>query len=491
MEGLVLRRKAYDKLLEWKNESHGETAILVKGARRTGKSFLVRHFVEKEYRTAIIIDFMGLSERIKKAFSNDAGDLDLLFAKLSLEFRTPLYPRESAIVFDEVQVFPRARELIKLFVADGRYDFIETGSLLSIQQNVKDILIPSEEEELVLNPLDFEEFLWAMGDTNSYPLLKEFYENRLPLGEGAHKMMMDSLRKYMIIGGMPAVVKEYVTSGDFRKIDRLKRDILNLYRSDCAKFAGARSVSVRSMFDNIPSQLNKKGKDYDVRSIGLNPRERKATESYLWLEDSKVINLCFNATDPDAGLALYKDEAQYKMYMADTGLLITHAISELGMDMESVYAGLLMDRLSLNEGMFVENLVCQMLNASGHRLFYYSRSSSNDRRNDIEIDFLVMRNGRICPVEVKSARSTKHVSLDKFRERFGKRIGQPFILCTKDVGEKDGIVYLPLYMAPLLREPSEESDASIGDACFGQASVSRRGGPRCSADAPRRTCPFR
>lgn len=450
MEDLVLKRKAYDKLLEWKNESHGETAILIKGARRTGKSFLVRQFAENEYRSAIIIDFMSIKKRIEDAFYNDAEDLDLLFDKLSFEYKTSLYPRESVIVFDEVQMFPRARELIKIFVADGRYDYIETGSLLSIQQNVKDILIPSEEEELVLNPLDFEEFLWAIGDTTSYPLLEKFYRQNQPLGGGAHKVMMDSFRKYMIIGGMPTVVKEYVTSGDFRKVDKRKRDILALYRSDCTKFAGERSVSVRSMFDNIPAQLNKKGKDYDVRSIGLNPREREATESYLWLEDSKIVNLCFNATDPDAGLALYKDEAQYKMYMADTGLMITHAISELSMDMDSVYADLLMDRLNLNEGMFVENLVCQMLNASGHRLFFYSRSSPNDRRNDIEVDFLVMRNGKICPVEVKSASSTKHVSLDKFRERFGKRIGQPFILCTKDVGEKDGIVYLPLYMASLL-----------------------------------------
>lgn len=462
MDDTILKRKAYDSLLNWKNDRQGKTAILIKGARRTGKSFLVRQFAEKEYRSAIIIDFMKIKRRIKDAFDDDAEDLDLLFDKLSLEYKTPLYPRESVIVFDEVEMFPRARELIKVFVEDGRYDFIETGSLLSIEENVKDILIPSEEEELMLNPLDFEEFLWATGDTTSYPLLKKFYDNRQPLGEGAHKVMMDMFRRYMIIGGMPAAVKEYVTTGNLREVDSRKREIITLYRTDCTKYAGEFKVIVRKMFDNIPSQLNRKGKSFNVRAIGMEPKERGATESYLWLEDSKVINLCFNATDPEVGLSMYKDEAQYKMYMADTGLLITHTVSELNMGADSVYADLLMDKLNLNEGMFVENLVCQMLNASGHDLYFYSRSNPNDRRNEIEVDFLVMRNGKICPVEVKSSSSTKHVSLDKFINRFGKRIGQPFILCTKDVTEKDGIVYLPLYMASFLRSlaryPRQEID---------------------------------
>lgn len=451
MADTILKRKAYDTLLEWKNDRQGETAILIKGARRTGKSFLVRQFAKNEYRTAIIIDFMKLKKRIKDAFDNDAEDLDLLFDKLSLEYKTPLYPRESVIVFDEVELFPRARELIKIFVEDGRYDFIETGSLLSIEENVRDILIPSEEEELMLHPLDFEEFLWATGDTSSYPLLKKFYDNRQPLGESAHKVMMDTFRRYMIIGGMPAVVKEYVTTGDLRKVDSKKREIITLYRTDCTKYAGEYKITVRKMFDSIPSQLNKKGKRYNVGAIGLGSKDREATESYLWLDDSKVVNLCFNATDPEVGLSMYKDEAQYKMYMADTGLLITHTVSELNMDANSVYADLLMDKLNLNEGMFIENLVCQMLNASGHALYYYSRSNPNDRKNEIEVDFLVMRNGKICPVEVKSSSSTKHVSLDKFIKRFGKRIGQPFILCTKDITENDGILYLPLYMASLLR----------------------------------------
>ncbi len=450
MDDLVLKRKAYDRLLEWKNESHGETAILIEGARFTGKSFLAKRFAENEYRSAIIMDFRKLKKRIKDAFLNDAEDLDLLFDKLSFEYKVPLYRRESVIVFDEVQLFPRARELIKVFVADGRYDFIETGSLVSIQENVKDILIPSEEERLMLNPLDFEEFLWAIGDTSSYPLLKKFYDSRQPLGADAHKVMMDSFRRYMLVGGMPAAVREYAASKDLRKVEKRKRDILAAYRADLVRSSRETGTDLSGMFASIPSQLNRKDREFDVRPFGMKAKGREAMGALFWMEDSRAVDLCYNATDPDDGLMLYRGEVHSKMYMADTGLLITHAISELSMDMDSVYADLLMDRLNLNEGMFVENLVCQMLNASGHRLFYYSRSSPNDRRNDIEVDFLVMRNGKICPVEVKSASSTKHVSLDKFRERFGKRIGQPFILCTKDVGEKDGIVYLPLYMAPLL-----------------------------------------
>lgn len=447
----ILRRKAYNALKQWKDSDLGSTAVLVSGARRTGKSFLVRMFAENEYRSYILVDFMRVPPRIKESFLNDAGDLNLLYNKLSLEYGVRLYPRESAIVFDEVELFPRAREIVKVLVEDGRFDIIETGSFLSIKTNVEGILIPSEESEIILNPLDFEEFLWALGDDSSVPLMREFYERRQPLGEGPHKRIMNLYRQYMLVGGMPQAVLAYVENHEFRDVDKKKRDILRLYREDAAKYAGANRISVESIFDTIPGMLNSKYKRFSESSLVKDPKSRGFNDSFMWLCDSRVVNPCFNSTDPSIGLGMYSDRASMKLYMADTGLLVTHAVSELGMDADRVYADLLMDRMNLNEGMFAENLVAQTLVANGRRLFFYSRSDPDTRRNSIEIDFLVMKDGKVCPLEVKSSRSTKHVSLDKFMERFGKRIGQPVILCLKDIEERDGILYLPIYMSMFLR----------------------------------------
>lgn len=451
MQELELKRKAYDRLLEWKRSSLGTTAVLINGARRTGKSYLVRKFVEREYRSYIFIDFMKVSRGVKDSFENDADNLDLLFSKLSLEYAVKLYPRESAIVFDEVELFPRAREMIKVLVEDGRFDYIETGSLLSIRTNNAGILIPSEEEEIVLNPLDFEEFIWAMGDDVSIPLLREKLERREQVGPGGHRRLMDLFRQYLLVGGMPQVVRAYVETHDFDLVDRRKRNILALYREDCSKYAGGLKVAVEDLFDRIPGELNRKEKRFRERSLIVDSKSRGYDESFMWLNDSKVVNICYNSTDPTVGLSMYRDMASMKMYMADSGLLVTHAISELSMEFNGIYRSLLMDRMNINEGMFVENAIAQILNANGHRLYYYSRSDPDTRRNSIEIDFLIMVRGEVCPVEVKSSASTKHISLDKFREKFGKRIGQPYILCLKDVEEKDGILYLPLYMAQLLR----------------------------------------
>ncbi len=450
MKSVELRRKAYDRLLEWKKESNGETAILVNGARRVGKSYLVKKFAETEYKTHVIIDFMKVSQRIKDSFIEDANNLDLLFNKIMLEYGVELHKRESVIVFDEVELFPRARELIKVFVEDGRYDFIETGSLLSIKSNKEKILIPSEEKELLLHPLDFEEYLWAKGDTITGDLLRKFLKDLTPLGLGAHKRLMDLFREYMLIGGMPQVVSTFVTIRDFRKIDGLKSDILSLYREDCSKLAGGYRMDVEKMFDNIPSELNKKDKEFLEKSLLVKSGQRGFEESFMWLMDSRVVNVCFNSSDPSVGLSMYKDQSSLKLYMADTGLLVTHTISELSMDPDAVYGDLLMDRLNLNEGMFVENMIAQMFTAGGHRLYFYSRKDNRSRLNSLKIDFLIMKDGQICPIEVKSSKNTKHVSLDKFREKFGKRLGQSYILCTKDIEVRDGIVYLPLYMAAFM-----------------------------------------
>lgn len=449
---MELRRKAYDELLRWKENDHGESAILVSGARRTGKSYIVEMFAKREFRSYVLIDFAKASDEIKESFVHDGNNLDLLFTKISLEYNVRLHPRESAIILDEVQLFPRARELIKALVADGRYYFIETGSLLSIKFTKKNILIPSEETELVLNPMDFEEFLWAMGEDRTVDILRGFYDGRKPVGEAVHRRMMDLFRSYMVVGGMPQAVVAFLKNKDYAEVESTKRRILKLYREDISKYTDTAKESqrVREIFDTIPMQLNKKGRTFKESVLETSTRSRGYDESFMWLDDARVTNFCYNATDPSAGLAMYMDDSRMKLYMADTGLLITHAMSELRMDANAVCRELIMGCLNLNEGMFAENAVAQALVATGHRLYYYSRSDPETRRNSVEVDFLIMDDGKVRALEVKSGRSTKHVSLDKFEARFGKRTGQPCILCTRDLEERGGILYLPLYMAMFL-----------------------------------------
>ncbi|MBQ8179118.1 MAG: ATP-binding protein [Candidatus Methanomethylophilaceae archaeon] len=445
-----MKRKAYDELLRWKEESKGTSAILIDGARRTGKSYLAEVFAKNEYRSHIMIDFSEAPPSVRETFEEDSMNLDLLFSKLSLIYGTRLYERESLIVFDEVQRFPRAREMIKHLVADGRYDYLETGSLISIHTNISNIVIPSEEEHLELHPMDFEEFLWALGNDSTIPLIKEFFENEIPLGDAAHKTVMNLFRQYMLVGGMPQAVKMYVQSRDFSKVDRVKRNILNLYREDISRFATGYETKVRDIFDSIPSQLSRKERRFKIGSLGKNARSRDYEDAFLWLSDGMITNDCFNSTDPTVGLSMYEGRATRKCYMADTGLLITHSISENGINGNELYMDILSRRLNINEGMFVENIVAQILRSGNRKLYFYSRSDTNERRNDIEIDFLIRRNGRICPLEVKSTKNTPHISLDKFIQKFGKTLGEPVILYTGDVVRKDGILCLPLYMAMFL-----------------------------------------
>ena len=446
----MLRRKIYDRLLDWKDNDKGSCALLVAGARRVGKSFIAREFARKEYKSHIFIDFSEASDETKDLFMHETGDLDLFFAKLSALFRTKLFERESLFVFDEVQQFPRARELIKKFVRDGRYDYLETGSLITLRKNVEDIVIPSEEERIEMFPFDFEEFLWATGDESTFPILRDAFEKRIPLGQALHRQVMNLFRQYMLVGGMPQPVLEYLKEKDFRAADRIKRRILRLYRDDVTKFAGRNQAKVLSVFDGIPSQLSRKEKRYRLSSLDPNARMREYEDAFVWLAEAMVVNVCFNSTDPSVGLSLNAERTTRKCYMADTGLLVSHSFSDDGSADNDLYRDILLDRLHVNEGMLVENVVAQELRSGGHSLFFFSRSDSSDRSNDMEIDFLIRSGRRICPVEVKSAAYQHHASLDKFRDRFSGMLGQPYILYTKDLMEKDGILHLPIYMAGLL-----------------------------------------
>ena len=446
----MLKRKIYDELLSWKQKSCGQTALLIAGARRVGKSFIAESFAKQEYKSHIIIDFGNAPQDILDLFLNESADLDLFFAKLSAFYSTVLHKRESLIVFDEVQQFPRARQLIKYLVADGRYDYLETGSLIRLKKNTENIIIPSEEEHIELFPLDFEEFLWALGDEATVPLIKTCFEAKRPLGQALHRKVMNDFRQYVLVGGMPQSVLAYIDGKDFAASDEAKRRILRLYRDDVSKFAAGYEEKVYAVFDGIPGQLSKKEKKYKLSSLNKNARFRAYEDSFIWLNEAMVVNACFNATDPGVGLALSADHATQKCYMADTGLLVTHTFMDRAFTDNELYKAILFDKLDVNEGMIMENIVAQMLRRNGHKLYFYSRSDSEKRENHMEIDFLITENKKIAPIEVKSANYRSHSSLDKFRKKFSSKIGTSYILYPKDVMQKDGVWHLPLYMAMFL-----------------------------------------
>lgn len=446
----MLRRKIYDELVRWKESSNGKTALMIDGARRVGKSFIAEKFAKAEYRSYILIDFGQAPKDVIDLFINDSADLDFFFAKLSAFYSTVLHRRESLIIFDEVQQYPRARQLIKYLVADGRYDYLETGSLIRLKKNVQDIIIPSEEDHIEMFPLDFEEFLWAMGDEATYPLIRQCFEAKKPLGAALHRKIMNDFRQYILVGGMPQAVLAYLDGKDFEAADAAKRRILKLYREDAAKFAEGYEDKVFAVFDGIPGQLSRKEKKYRLSSLGKQARFRTYEDSFVWLNEAMVVNTCFNATDPHVGLALSADNATQKCYMADTGLLVTHAFQDGKYTDNELYRAILFDKLNINEGMLMENIVAQMFRLHRPRLYFYSRSDNQHRENNMEIDFLIAEGKKIAPVEVKSSSYRYHSSLDKFRKRFPSAIGNSYILYTKDVMLKDGIIHLPLYMAELL-----------------------------------------
>ncbi len=446
----MLKRKIYNRLVEWKQKSQGQTALLVDGARRVGKSFIAKAFAKNEYRSFILIDFGNAPQDVLDLFIYDSANLDLFFAKLSAFYATQLHRRESLIIFDEVQQFPRARQLIKYLVADGRYDYLETGSLIRLKKNVKDIIIPSEEEHIEMFPLDFEEFLWAMGDEATAPLIRTCFESKTPLGQALHRKIMNDFRQYVLVGGMPQSVLAYLAEKDFAASDEAKRRILKLYRDDVSKFAEGYEEKVFAVFDGIPAQLSKKEKKYSLSSLGKDARSRTYEDSFLWLGEAMIVNTCFNATDPNVGLALSTDTTTQKCYMADTGLLVTHTFMDSSYTENELYRAILFDKLNINEGMIMENVVAQMLRSAGHKLYFYSRSDHDNRENHMEIDFLIKEGKKISPIEVKSGDYRSHSSLDKFRKRFSSNIAASYILYGKDVMIKDDIVHLPFYMAMFL-----------------------------------------
>lgn len=450
-----MKRKIYDKLLKWKQLRSGESAVLINGARRVGKSYIAREFAEREYRSHIILDFNKTSSKITELFDLYLDDLDTFFVYLSALTHTPLYQRESVIVFDEVQLYPRARAAIKYLVEDGRYDYIETGSLVSIKKNVEDIVIPSEEEEMLLHPMDFEEFLWAMGNDTLMPLITSSYERRQPLGQLMHRRAMDLFRQYIIVGGMPQAVQKYVDTRDFDQVDYVKRQILKLYRNDIHKFAAGYQAKVSNVFDTIPSQLQQHEKKFELKALQQNARMRDYETSFFWLADAMIVNIAYNTTAPNIGLGLNEDSATLKCYMADTGLLLSHAFSENEIPAENLYAKILTGKLEFNSGMIMENMVAQMLRAAGHRLFFFSKYDKSDAAERMEIDFLISKSRitsrhNISIIEVKSTTRYTLTSLQKCIAKYGPYIATPYVLHTGDLSETDGIVYLPLYMAPLL-----------------------------------------
>ena len=450
-----MKRKIYNKLLEWKHESNGEYALLIDGARRVGKSYIVRQFAEKEYRSYVILDFNLVSKSIKDLFENDLDNLDRFFMYLSNYTGKTLYTRDTLIVFDEVQQYPKARAAIKYLVKDGRYDYIETGSLISIKKNVEGIVIPSEEEHIKMFPMDFEEFLWAMGEEMLMPFIKDCFERKKPLGQLMHRRAMDYFRLYMIVGGMPQAVEKYVETRDFAKVDKLKRRILELYRSDISKYAKGYDTKVKSIFEEIPSQLQKHEKKFRLSALKEGARARDYETAFFWLDDAMIINSCYNTTEPNVGLNLNKDTNTMKCYMADTGLLISHAFDANEIVSEDLYRKILLDKLEMNSGMIVENIVAQMLRTAGHKLFFYSNASMTDKDSRMEIDFLIAKSKittrhNISPIEVKSSVRYTLTSLRKCIAKYGSYLSTAYVIHPADLKEEDNLVFLPLYMCPLL-----------------------------------------
>ncbi|MGD1823572.1 MAG: ATP-binding protein [Pleomorphochaeta sp.] len=444
---MIIKRKIYNNLLLWKR-NNGKTALLIEGARRTGKSYISTLFAKKEYKSFIVIDFSLENPSIIDLFNSGLNDLDEFFIKLQFIYNTKLYDRNSIIIFDEVQLFPKARQAIKHFVADGRFDFIETGSLISLKQNVQDILIPSEEESITLYPLDFEEFLWAIGDEISIPFLKNKFDNFIALDEVTHKTMLKKFRTYMLVGGMPQAVIEYVKTNDLELVDNVKKNILTLYRNDVGKFAGKNLSKVLNIFDKIPANLSRHDKKFSLASLKKGAKFRDYEASFIWLKEAMITNCCFRVSDPSIGMGLTIESSYMKNYMMDTGLLITLAFFNNKFLDNKLYKALLDDKLNINEGMIIENAIAQVFRTKGHDLFFYS--TVNKSKHRMEVDFILRKNNKIIPVEVKSSNYTKHKPLDYLREKNKKKIGNSYIIYTKNLKKIGDIYCIPLYMSIFL-----------------------------------------
>lgn len=443
----IFKRKLYDKLLEWKNNRHGKTAVLIEGARRVGKSTLTKQFAENEYESYVMIDFSIVRDDVLELFYH-IDDLDYFFLQLQFRLGVSLKERKSLVIFDEVQKCPKARQAIKHLVADGRYDYIETGSLISIKKNVKDILIPSEEEKLFLYPMDYEEFKWALGDNTAIPQLRMLFDKKLSLGDAVTRKLMRDFRIYMVVGGMPQAVDTYIETNNLMEVDRVKRNIIQLYEDDFYKIDSSGRLSM--LFDAIPAQLNSNASRYQVASaIGNNTDSEKVLQLISELRESMTINMAYHANDPAVGMSLAMDLNKYKMYIGDTGLFITLAFKDKNFTENIIYQKLMSDKLDTNLGYVYENMVAQMLTATGNRLFYYTFPTETGKHN-YEIDFLLSRGNKICPIEVKSSGYKRHASLDAFCKKFSSRVQQRYIIYTKDLQKDEQTLFLPVYLTQFL-----------------------------------------
>ena len=452
---MILKRKIYDKLLAWKNECKGSKALLIEGARRIGKSTVCEEFAKNEYQSYIIIDFAKKDAIVERYFTENLNDLDTFFMLISTYFKKELVKRNSLIVFDEIQMYPQARAALKYLVADGRYDYIETGSLISIRENVRNIVIPSEERSIRMYPLDFEEFAWSFGENLLIDYIKDCFSRRQPLERGMHNKAMLLFRQYLLVGGMPKPVALFCESGrNFSIADAEKRDILKLYRNDIMKIKSNYRSKVLSIFDQIPGLLSKHEKRVVFKDICEGSFAEQYEDTFFWLSDSMISNECFLCSDPNVGLSMNEVRSYMKCYLSDTGLLVSHAFDENELLEADIYNQILSGKLSLNEGMLFENAIAQMLTANGHKLYFYTHYSEEKHRNDIEIDFLISNRSKLkyklFPIEVKSGVNYSTKSLDRFREKYGPRIGESYIISPKNLSEKGGVLCIPPYMTMCL-----------------------------------------
>lgn len=449
MEHIIFKRKIYKKLVDWKRRSNGTTALMIEGARRVGKSTVAREFARQEYKSYILLDFSNVTPDIKNLFDIVANK-DYFFLMLQTLTGVKLYDRESLIVFDEVQLYPPARQAIKHLVADGRYDYLETGSLISIKKNVKDILIPSEEERLYMFPMDFEEFLMAQGKEMTYELIKNAYYNKFPLTDDVHRRLMFEFRLYMLVGGMPQAVFAYMEKNNFEDVDIVKRGILHLYIEDFRKIDATGRAS--ALFEAIPSELSRNTTRYKVGSVLANSRPERLQSILQEMKDSMTVNIAYHADDPGVGFGLHANPNFFKMFLGDTGLFVTLAFMDKDVTENIIYKKLLSDKLPADLGYLYENIVAQMLRAAGHNLFYYTfkQSDDNGKEKNYEIDFLLSHGAKIIPIEVKSSTLGMHRSISEFIKKYSGRIGAEYLISTKKMQKEGSLRILPVYMCPFI-----------------------------------------
>lgn len=446
---MIFQRKVYEKLLKWKELSAGSSAALLEGARRIGKTTIVEEFAKNEYDDYMLLDFARENEDIRRNFIENMDDLDNFFRNLFLLKGKSLEGKNCVLIFDEIQLFPQARQAIKYLVADGRYEYIETGSLISIRKNVKNILIPSEEYRIRMYPMDFEEYLWALGDKVTVPIIAEAFRKRKPLGEAVHRKIMKNFRTYMAVGGMPQAVEAFVSGRTFAQIDFIKRNILTLYEEDLAKYDDENGEKASVIYRTIPEQLENKNSHFRFSLVDKNARYRNYMDAVSFIAESMIGNECINVTKPEVALELFADRSNFKLYMGDTGLLVSQIMQNREETDEDLYKALIIDRLGINQGMILENVVAQILRASGHLLYFHEylyKPEGSEKKKKYEIDFLTVKKKKICPIEVKSSGYMSHKSFDYLIKKYQIKAEDRYIIYTKDLQVKDGICYIPAYM---------------------------------------------